>query len=100
MLGEHPQWGRHAEGWRRGVPDLRTQGPFSPSLPYPQYFGGVSALTPDQYLKMNGFPNEYWGWGGEDDDIAARSDFCPPHPPLPSLGPSSEATTLAMTLEH
>lgn len=51
-----------------------------PSLPYPQYFGGVSALTPDQYLKMNGFPNEYWGWGGEDDDIATRSDFLPPRP--------------------
>ncbi|KAJ8360803.1 hypothetical protein SKAU_G00173280 [Synaphobranchus kaupii] len=41
-------------------------------LPYSQYFGGVSAVTPDQYLKMNGFPNQYWGWGGEDDDIAAR----------------------------
>ncbi|XP_054650275.1 beta-1,4-galactosyltransferase 3 isoform X2 [Dunckerocampus dactyliophorus] len=41
-------------------------------LPYPQYFGGVSAVTPDQYMKMNGFPNQYWGWGGEDDDIAAR----------------------------
>ncbi|NWI95094.1 B4GT3 galactosyltransferase, partial [Pitta sordida] len=45
---------------------------FSYSLPYPQYFGGVSALTPDQYMKINGFPNEYWGWGGEDDDIATR----------------------------
>ncbi|XP_039631346.1 beta-1,4-galactosyltransferase 3 [Polypterus senegalus] len=45
---------------------------FGYRLPYSQYFGGVSALTPDQYLKMNGFPNEYWGWGGEDDDIAAR----------------------------
>lgn len=42
------------------------------SLPYSQYFGGVSALTPDQYMKINGFPNEYWGWGGEDDDIATR----------------------------
>ncbi|CAB1336023.1 unnamed protein product, partial [Coregonus sp. 'balchen'] len=41
-------------------------------LPYPQYFGGVSAVTPEQYMKMNGFPNSYWGWGGEDDDIAAR----------------------------
>ncbi|XP_062396629.1 beta-1,4-galactosyltransferase 3 isoform X1 [Sardina pilchardus] len=41
-------------------------------LPYPQYFGGVSAVTPNQYLKMNGFPNQYWGWGGEDDDIATR----------------------------
>lgn len=45
---------------------------FSYSLPYPQYFGGVSAVTPEQYMKMNGFPNEYWGWGGEDDDIATR----------------------------
>nr|XP_033780215.1 beta-1,4-galactosyltransferase 3 isoform X2 [Geotrypetes seraphini] len=45
---------------------------FGYSLPYSQYFGGVSALTPEQYLKINGFPNEYWGWGGEDDDIATR----------------------------
>ncbi|XP_030059786.1 beta-1,4-galactosyltransferase 3 isoform X2 [Microcaecilia unicolor] len=42
------------------------------SLPYWSYFGGVSALTPGQYLRMNGFPNTYWGWGGEDDDIFMR----------------------------
>lgn len=41
-------------------------------LPYKMYFGGVSALTPLHYLKMNGFPNNYWGWGGEDDDIGVR----------------------------
>lgn len=41
-------------------------------LPYQMYFGGVSALTPLHYLKMNGFPNNYWGWGGEDDDIGVR----------------------------
>lgn len=41
-------------------------------LPYKMYFGGVSALTPTHYLKMNGFPNNYWGWGGEDDDIGVR----------------------------
>ncbi|XP_056122263.1 beta-1,4-galactosyltransferase 3 [Rhinichthys klamathensis goyatoka] len=45
---------------------------FGYKLPYKMYFGGVSALTPDQYLKMNGFPNNYWGWGGEDDDIGIR----------------------------
>ncbi|XP_043915351.1 beta-1,4-galactosyltransferase 3-like [Protopterus annectens] len=45
---------------------------FGYRLPYAQYFGGVSAVTPEQYMKMNGFPNQYWGWGGEDDDIAAR----------------------------
>ncbi|XP_077116277.1 beta-1,4-galactosyltransferase 3-like [Ranitomeya variabilis] len=45
---------------------------FGYKLPYKTYFGGVSALTPEQYMKMNGFPNNYWGWGGEDDDIAVR----------------------------
>ncbi|XP_062368745.1 beta-1,4-galactosyltransferase 3-like [Cinclus cinclus] len=41
-------------------------------LPYKSFFGGVSALTPEHYMKMNGFPNTYWGDGGEDDDIATR----------------------------
>ncbi|XP_051505136.1 beta-1,4-galactosyltransferase 1 isoform X2 [Myxocyprinus asiaticus] len=43
-------------------------------LPYTQYFGGVSSLSKEQYLKINGFPNNYWGWGGEDDDIFNRFD--------------------------
>ncbi|MBN3310254.1 B4GT1 galactosyltransferase, partial [Amia calva] len=41
-------------------------------LPYNQYFGGVSSLSKEQFLKINGFPNNYWGWGGEDDDIYNR----------------------------
>ncbi|XP_034399565.1 beta-1,4-galactosyltransferase 1 [Cyclopterus lumpus] len=41
-------------------------------LPYNQYFGGVSSMSKEQYLKINGFPNNYWGWGGEDDDIFNR----------------------------
>ncbi|XP_071765359.1 beta-1,4-galactosyltransferase 1 [Centroberyx gerrardi] len=41
-------------------------------LPYNQYFGGVSSMSKQQYLKINGFPNNYWGWGGEDDDIYNR----------------------------
>uniref|UniRef100_A0A8D0GNW1 Beta-1,4-galactosyltransferase n=1 Tax=Sphenodon punctatus TaxID=8508 RepID=A0A8D0GNW1_SPHPU len=45
---------------------------FQYSLPYWSFFGGVSALTPEHYMKMNGFPNTYWDTGGEDDDIAAR----------------------------
>ncbi|KAM6924242.1 beta-1,4-galactosyltransferase 1 [Xenentodon cancila] len=44
-------------------------------LPYNQYFGGVSSLSKDQFLKINGFPNNYWGWGGEDDDIYNRLVF-------------------------
>ncbi|XP_026513196.1 beta-1,4-galactosyltransferase 3-like [Terrapene carolina triunguis] len=45
---------------------------FQYSLPYWSFFGGVSALTPEHYMKINGFPNTYWGSRGEDDDIAAR----------------------------
>ncbi|KAM9741485.1 LOW QUALITY PROTEIN: beta-1,4-galactosyltransferase 1 [Menidia menidia] len=44
-------------------------------LPYNQYFGGVSSMTKEQFLKINGFPNNYWGWGGEDDDIYNRLAF-------------------------
>ncbi|KAJ8339836.1 hypothetical protein SKAU_G00344690 [Synaphobranchus kaupii] len=45
---------------------------FGFKLPYLQYFGGVSSLSKQQFLKINGFPNNYWGWGGEDDDIFNR----------------------------
>ncbi|KAL4000915.1 T-complex protein 1 subunit eta [Sarotherodon galilaeus] len=42
------------------------------NLPYKTFFGGVASFSKHQYLKINGFPNTYWGWGGEDDDICKR----------------------------
>lgn len=44
-------------------------------LPYADIFGGVSALTKEQMEKVNGFSNEFWGWGGEDDDMANRIKY-------------------------
>ncbi|XP_060052594.1 beta-1,4-galactosyltransferase 1-like [Erinaceus europaeus] len=41
-------------------------------LPYQEYFGGVSAMSKQQFLATNGFSNNYWGWGGEDDDMFNR----------------------------
>jgi len=41
-------------------------------LPYDDIFGGVSAMTVDQFRLVNGFSNLFWGWGGEDDDMANR----------------------------
>eukprot|EP00088_Acartia_fossae_P012557 TRINITY_DN16472_c0_g1_i10.p1 TRINITY_DN16472_c0_g1~~TRINITY_DN16472_c0_g1_i10.p1 ORF type:complete len:367 (-),score=51.58 TRINITY_DN16472_c0_g1_i10:446-1546(-) len=45
---------------------------FQYRLPYDEIFGGVSAMTVDQFRLVNGFSNLFWGWGGEDDDMANR----------------------------
>ncbi|KAM7397930.1 hypothetical protein PAMA_006005 [Pampus argenteus] len=44
-------------------------------LRYKGYFGGVTAMTKDQFLQVNGFSNIYWGWGGEDDDLRIRVEL-------------------------
>uniref|UniRef100_A0A3B5LCN3 Beta-1,4-galactosyltransferase n=1 Tax=Xiphophorus couchianus TaxID=32473 RepID=A0A3B5LCN3_9TELE len=44
-------------------------------LPYATIFGGVSALSKQQFLKVNGFSNTFWGWGGEDDDMSQRISY-------------------------
>ncbi|KAI7797879.1 hypothetical protein IRJ41_020748 [Triplophysa rosa] len=49
---KHPAVGRNSTGYK---------------LRYKGYFGGVSAMTVDQFHQVNGFPNTYWG--GEDDDL-------------------------------
>ena len=36
------------------------------------YFGGVTLFSILDYQKVNGYSNEYWGWGYEDDDLLFR----------------------------
>ncbi|CAM9990365.1 unnamed protein product, partial [Discosporangium mesarthrocarpum] len=38
----------------------------------PKYFGGVVAFNRRDYEAINGFPNTFWGWGGEDDEMFSR----------------------------
>uniref|UniRef100_A0A1I8FRC8 Beta-1,4-galactosyltransferase 4 n=1 Tax=Macrostomum lignano TaxID=282301 RepID=A0A1I8FRC8_9PLAT len=45
---------------------------FGYSLPYKQLVGGVLAMPVRHFLKVNGYSNLFWGWGGEDDDMEAR----------------------------
>ena len=35
-------------------------------------YGGVTAMKATQYKSINGYSNEYWGWGCEDEDLAYR----------------------------
>ena len=42
------------------------------TVPWAGITGGVMAFTPQQYEAVNGFSNEYWGWGCEDDDMFIR----------------------------
>ena len=36
------------------------------------YFGGVTLFPVDLFKRVNGYSNEYWGWGFEDDDLLMR----------------------------
>jgi len=38
----------------------------------PRYFGGITALNAAMFEKINGYPNNFWGWGGEDDELYLR----------------------------
>lgn len=35
-------------------------------------FGGVGAISPEQYFRINGHSNRFYGWGGEDTDLETR----------------------------
>ena len=41
-------------------------------LKYFEYFGGAVLFTKEQVEKTNGYSNEYWDWGSEDDDLFWR----------------------------
>lgn len=36
------------------------------------YLGGVTLFNKRDFEKVNGFSNNFWGWGGEDNDLMMR----------------------------
>jgi len=45
---------------------------YSWSMGYEQYFGGVVLFSKEHLLQTNGYSNDYWDWGQEDDDLFWR----------------------------
>ena len=39
-----------------------------------KYFGGIVAFSKDIFKRINGYPNNFWGWGGEDDELFNRTN--------------------------
>ena len=45
--------------------------------------GGVLAMRPETFILLNGYSNQYFNWGGEDDDMGLRflaKDVCVQRP--------------------
>lgn len=39
---------------------------------FDEYFGGATMFPVNDFIKINGYSNKYWGWGFEDDDLLLR----------------------------
>lgn len=42
---------------------------FGWKMPHENYFGGVVSFNRADFEKINGYSNQFWGWGGEDDSL-------------------------------
>lgn len=45
---------------------------FGYKMPFPEYFGGVVLITEDHMRQCNGYHNEFWSWGAEDNNFRDR----------------------------
>lgn len=39
---------------------------------YNRFLGGVLSISMKDFYRVNGYPNDFWGWGGEDDALRNR----------------------------
>ena len=52
---------------------LKTEG-YDDKETFEQYFGGVTMFTMEDFRKIDGYSNKYWGWGYEDTDLLYRCE--------------------------
>lgn len=54
--------------------DQKSREPVNPI--FDEYFGGVTMFKVEDFKKINGYSNKYWGWGYEDTDLLLRCKIC------------------------
>jgi len=61
-------------GYFEGNPYSPAEGieKYNWTIPYGNFVGVVLCMTKAHMLKTNGWPNKFWGWGAEDDDMSGR----------------------------
>lgn len=53
-----------------GVAQLATHAQqFKYKMPFPEYLGGVTLFTNEFFYKIGGYSNDFWGYGGEDNEM-------------------------------
>lgn len=50
------------------------------------FFGGVTAFSTADFERVNGYPNDFWGWGGEDEELYHRIVDCGLSVAVPTAG--------------
>jgi hypothetical protein len=61
------------------------------------YFGGIVVFTAKQFEDINGFPNNFWGWGGEDDELRKRINELKFSPVAPKVGSITDLEEMNLT---
>jgi N-terminal region of glycosyl transferase group 7/N-terminal domain of galactosyltransferase/Glycosyl transferase family 90 len=51
---------------------IHFQRPDNSKYDFPEFFGGIEGFTSTVFEQVNGFPNNFFGWGGEDDALYNR----------------------------
>jgi predicted glycosyltransferase involved in capsule biosynthesis len=64
------------------------------------FLGGIVSFDRDCFEKVNGFPNNFWGWGGEDDSLYNRIVSANLKLELPQDDRTDKSTPLIKDLYH
>lgn len=67
-----------------------------PKYSYNTFIGGVLAFRPEDFERVNGYPNDYWGWGLEDDQLALRMSHCNVQPLRVKVGSYTDLDPMNM----